>query len=629
MVMPIGVALQDMCLLKTLLLVFTFPFKKVSHAFSFLMNKIRLTMSTSLKLELLESTARWGFPFIFEWLYDDLDEKNPKIYCRLSEKTLLHLAAENGHYNICKKIIESVQNKNPPDELYWTPLHLAAFYGHLKVCEYILENIDEKNPKGYYTLEVDVTPLDLAAQNGHLAVYQCISKSVGAVNPADSTTGATPLHFAASAGHFTVCKYILQNTMNKDPIDAMDGLTPFDVADYEDHSKICELIAKERGDKDYQHRSDKVHFLNRQIQNHLKNFSNLIKSSPLATCNAVGVTYPLLQFQIFEILDSLFGYPITKSLNALGYKMTSGSVATFTVINPVNVMGYEEWNQFRKSILCEDSRKVEVTCINEPWFFTKSTNRIESTLAKSIQAAYSYAKIFVKKIDPSNSFLTEEINLNLTVVYLNSGMSNPGQGSSAGCVIASCFISFALQKPIKKYLVMTGTISPEGKIGSIGGVFGKVCGSIKAGMKKIILPKENQADFETLPAKIKDSITVHYAETFHDIYKIAFESKSFSECCITISRKNEVEEPQLSRIECRRNPMLMTDDILDAIQNKKYSVRKVEPPNKGPLKILTVDNQPFSNQMLARLINRVRMGYSDSEENEDENDMFHNFKPRL
>ena len=282
--MPIGTALQEMFSLKTLLLVFTFPFKKVLHAFSFLMNKVRLTMSTSLKLELLVSTARWGFPFIFEWLYDDLDEKNPKIYCRLSEKTLLHLAAENGHYNICKKIIENVQDKNPSDENGWTPLHLATLFGHLKVCEYILENIDEKNPEGRYNLEVNITPLGLAAGNGHLAAYQCISKSLGVVNPADSTSGTTPLHVAANCGQFTVCKYILENSLNKDPIDLIDGSTPFDLADSNGHSKICELIAEERGDKDYQPCSIQVHFLNRRIQNHLNNFSNLIKSSPLGTC---------------------------------------------------------------------------------------------------------------------------------------------------------------------------------------------------------------------------------------------------------------------------------------------------------------------------------------------------------
>ena len=77
----------------------------------------------------------------------------------------------------------------------------------------------------------------------------------------------------------------------------------------------------------------------------------------------------------------------------------------------------------------------------------------------------------------------------------------------------------------------------------------------------------------------------------------------------------------MSRIECRRKPMLMNDDILDAIRNKKYSLRKVEPPDLGPLKILTVDNQTISNRMLARLIDRrVRMEYSDAEESEDEND---------
>ena len=199
---------QDIFSSKTLLLAFSFPFKKVTQAFSFLMNKIRLTMSTSLKLELLVSTARWGFSFIFEWLYDGLEEKNPKIHCRYNERTLLHLAAGYGRYNICKKIIENIQDKNPSDENGWTPLHSAALFGHLKVCEYILENIDEKNPKNRYNLEVNLTPLDLAAGKGHLAVYQCISKSVGFVNPADSTSGVTPLHYAASFGHFTVCKYI-------------------------------------------------------------------------------------------------------------------------------------------------------------------------------------------------------------------------------------------------------------------------------------------------------------------------------------------------------------------------------------------------------------------------------------
>ena len=53
-------------------------------------------------------------------------------------------------------------------------------------------------------------------------------------------------------------------------------------------------------------------------------------------------------------------------------------------------------------------------------------------------------------------------------------------------------------------------------------------------------------------------------------------------------------------------------------RNKKYSLRKVKPPDLGPLKILTVDNQTISNRMLACLIDRcVRMEYSDAEESGD------------
>ena len=77
----------------------------------------------------------------------------------------------------------------------------------------------------------------------------------------------------------------------------------------------------------------------------------------------------------------------------------------------------------------------------------------------------------------------------------------------------------------------------------------------------------------------------------------------------------------MSRIECRRKPMILNDDILDAIRNKKYSLRKVEPPDLGPLKIVTVDNQSVTNRMLARLIDRrVRMEYSDAEESENDED---------
>ena len=75
--------------------------------------------------------------------------------------------------------------------------------------------------------------------------------------------------------------------------------------------------------------------------------------------------------------------------------------------------------------------------------------------------------------------------------------------------------------------------------------------------------------------------------------------------------------------------MILNDDILDAIRNKKYSLRKVEPPDLGPLKIVTIDNQSVTNRMLSRLIDRrIRMEYSDAEESEDDNDKHSRFEMR-
>ena len=71
---------------------------------------------------------------------------------------------------------------------------------------------------------------------------------------------------------------------------------------------------------------------------------------------------------------------------------------------------------------------------------------------------------------------------------------------------------------------MTGKISTQGKIGRVGGIDKKVTAAVEAGLENVIIPKENQKDFEALPDEIKDKITFYFVETYEEIYRIAFES---------------------------------------------------------------------------------------------------------
>ena len=150
-------------------------------------------------------------------------------------------------------------------------------------------------------------------------------------------------------------------------------------------------------------------------------------------------------------------------------------------------------------------------------------NRAESTTSKSIQIAYKYAKKFVKDIEPSNTFLEEDAELIQSAIVKDYMVVLEG-GSSAGCVIASIFISLVLQKPILQNLAMTGQISLEGKIGRVCAIAKKVEAAVIAGLENVIIPKKNQKDFEALPLEIKNNIKVIYAETFQDIYHVIFKN---------------------------------------------------------------------------------------------------------
>ena len=78
--------------------------------------------------------------------------------------------AADGHLELCRLIIENLQDKNPADEYGETPLHKAAEKGYLELCRLIMENVENKNPEDI--CDCGVTPLENAAINKQSSIIE-------------------------------------------------------------------------------------------------------------------------------------------------------------------------------------------------------------------------------------------------------------------------------------------------------------------------------------------------------------------------------------------------------------------------------------------------------------------------
>ena len=129
--------------------------------------------------------------------------------------TILHCAAEKGHFAICKLIIDRVQINNEPAGLPsealimnsiqimntlepsdWfgnTPLHKAAMNGHLSVVKLLIDNVQDKNPENNYK----DTPFLMAARYGHWSVCLYIVEFIRDLNLEDDFEN-TLLHMLAT-----------------------------------------------------------------------------------------------------------------------------------------------------------------------------------------------------------------------------------------------------------------------------------------------------------------------------------------------------------------------------------------------------------------------------------------------
>jgi len=99
--------------------------------------------------------------------------------------------------------------------------------------------------------------------------------------------------------------------------------------------------------------------------------------------------------------------------------------------------------------------------------------------------------------------------------------ATPKDGPSAGIAMLTAVASAFTQRKVKKEIAMTGEITLRGRVLAVGGIKEKILAAKRAGIKEIILCKENQKDVEEIKADYLKGLKFHYVEKMIDVVKIA------------------------------------------------------------------------------------------------------------
>jgi ATP-dependent Lon protease len=137
-------------------------------------------------------------------------------------------------------------------------------------------------------------------------------------------------------------------------------------------------------------------------------------------------------------------------------------------------------------------------------------------MQESAQAAMSYVR---SKADeyriPKNFTRTTDVH-----VHIPEG-AIPKDGPSAGITLATALVSALGRVPVRKDVAMTGEITLRGKVLPIGGVKEKVLGAHRAGMKTILLPRDNEKDLADIPKNVLDTLDIYLVDTMDEVLKVA------------------------------------------------------------------------------------------------------------
>ena len=144
------------------------------------------------------------------------------------------------------------------------------------------------------------------------------------------------------------------------------------------------------------------------------------------------------------------------------------------------------------------------------------TGKLGDVMQESAQAAMSWVRSKAEEFG-----IPKDFNKKTDVhIHVPEG-AIPKDGPSAGITLATALVSALARVPTRTDVAMTGEITLRGKVLPIGGVKEKVLAAHRAGIKNIILPKDNEKDLADIPKNVLDSLNLYLVSAMDEVLKIA------------------------------------------------------------------------------------------------------------
>jgi ATP-dependent Lon protease len=145
------------------------------------------------------------------------------------------------------------------------------------------------------------------------------------------------------------------------------------------------------------------------------------------------------------------------------------------------------------------------------------TGQLGEVMQESAQAALSWVRSHSDALGlPTDWFAEHDVHIHVPAGAV------PKDGPSAGVTMATAIASLVRGTPVADDVGMTGELTLTGQVLPIGGVREKVLAAQRAGLKRVILPSENESDLEELPAETRKEMRFTLADSIDDVLAAAF-----------------------------------------------------------------------------------------------------------